>query len=76
MTELRKWEETKAGVKGLVDSGVIRIPGFFVDSRENVEKSLTKTNNISLQVPMIDFKGRRTKVIDEIRKASEECGFF
>jgi len=55
---------------------VIRIPGFFVDSRENVEKSLTKTNNISLQVLMIDFEGRRTKVIDEIHKASEECGFF
>lgn len=47
---MKEFEETKAGVKGLVDSGMTRIPKFFVDSRENVEKSLTKTNNISLQV--------------------------
>jgi len=74
--EVKEFEEIKAGVKGLVDSGVTKIPRFFVDSWENVEKSLTKTNDISLQVPMIDFEGRRTKVIDEIRKASKECRFF
>ncbi|KAJ6861555.1 hypothetical protein NC651_037582 [Populus alba x Populus x berolinensis] len=34
--EFKAFEETKAGVKGLVDSGVTKIPGFFVYAPENL----------------------------------------
>jgi hypothetical protein len=30
--EVKEFEEIKAGVKGLIDSGVTKIPRFFVDS--------------------------------------------
>ncbi|CAK7338947.1 unnamed protein product [Dovyalis caffra] len=78
--ELKAFEDTKAGVKGLVDSGVTKIPRFFVHSPENVEKSSIKTTNINLQVPIVDIKGfescRRKEIVNEIHEASEKWGFF
>lgn len=78
--EVKAIDATKAGVKGLVDSGVTRIPRCFVHPPENVLKSSSKSSNISHQVPIIDFEGfescRRSEVVNEIRKASEEWGFF
>jgi hypothetical protein len=46
--EFKAFEETKAGVKGLVDSGVTKTPGFFVYAPENVEKSSAKAKTNSL----------------------------
>ncbi|CAK7338940.1 unnamed protein product [Dovyalis caffra] len=78
--EAKAFEATKAGVKGLVDSGVTKIPWFFVHPQEDVQKSPPETDNPSLQVPIIDLEGfersRRLEVVNEIRKASEEWGIF
>ncbi|CAK7338942.1 unnamed protein product [Dovyalis caffra] len=78
--EVMAFDETKAGVKGLVDSGVTKVPRFFVQPSERVEKLSSKSSNINFQVPIIDFEGfensRRIEVVNEIRKASEEWGFF
>ena len=46
--KLKAFKETKAGVKELVDSGVTKIPGFFVYAPENVEKSSAKAKTNSL----------------------------
>ncbi|KAJ6959745.1 hypothetical protein D5086_031132 [Populus alba] len=78
--EVKAFDETKAGVKGLADSGVIKIPWFFVHPPEKTQQPPSKSSNISLQVPIIDFEGfessRRMEVVNEIRKASENWGFF
>ncbi|KAI5559504.1 hypothetical protein POPTR_017G135800v4 [Populus trichocarpa] len=78
--EVKAFDETKAGVKGLADSGVIKIPRFFVHPPEKIQQPSPKSSNISLQVPIIDFEGfessRRMEVVNEIRKASENWGFF
>ncbi|KAJ6369539.1 hypothetical protein OIU76_027887 [Salix suchowensis] len=79
--EVHAIDATKAGVKGLVDSGLTKIPRCFVHSPENVLKSSSNSSNIiSHQVPIIDFEGfescRRSEVVNEIRKPSEEWGFF
>lgn len=37
---------TKAGVKGLVDSGVTKIPRFFVHPPEDVQKLSSEIINI------------------------------
>ncbi|KAJ6861551.1 1-aminocyclopropane-1-carboxylate oxidase [Populus alba x Populus x berolinensis] len=78
--EVKAFDETKAGVKGLADSGVIKIPRFFVHPPEKTQQPPSKSSNISLQVPIIDFEGfessRRMEVVNEIRKASENWGFF
>ncbi|XP_031262488.1 1-aminocyclopropane-1-carboxylate oxidase homolog 1-like [Pistacia vera] len=77
--EVKEFDETKAGVKGLVDSGVIKIPRFFVHSQENLPKS-SDTCNFCLQIPLIDLQGfegcRRTEIVNKIREASETWGFF
>lgn len=71
--EVEEFEKTKAGVKGLVDFGVVKIPRFFIDQSE-------KSSNVAqLQIPVIDFQElttRRMEIVEEIRKASEIWGFF
>ncbi|KAJ6861553.1 hypothetical protein NC651_037582 [Populus alba x Populus x berolinensis] len=64
--EFKAFEETKAGVKGLVDSGVTKIPGFFVYAPENVQKSSAKASNISIQVTKIDFEGFKNSLRTEV----------
>ncbi|XP_028106028.1 1-aminocyclopropane-1-carboxylate oxidase homolog 1-like [Camellia sinensis] len=79
-TDLKAFDETKAGVKGLVDAGVVKIPKIFIrPSNDPPETPNSRLTN--LQVPMIDLGGiddrdRRDEIVDEIRRASEEWGFF
>ncbi|XP_062021986.1 1-aminocyclopropane-1-carboxylate oxidase homolog 1-like [Rosa rugosa] len=76
---VKEFDETKAGVKGIVDSGVTKIPRMFVHPLEDLQQ-----NNMDhdLRVPMIDLKGldqspeRRKEVINQISKAAEAWGFF
>ncbi|KAJ9169594.1 hypothetical protein P3X46_017763 [Hevea brasiliensis] len=83
--QVKAFDDTRAGVKGLVDSGVTKIPTFFVHPPENVQRSSSSNTSYSSsnlqQVPVIDLEGietcgRRLKVINEIRNASETWGFF
>ncbi|KAJ6708916.1 4-HYDROXYLASE putative-RELATED [Salix koriyanagi] len=79
--EVEAFSETKAGVKGLVDSGVTKIPRFFVHPPENVQNPSSETiSNIGLQIPVVDFEGfescRRQEVVNEIREALETWGVF
>ncbi|KAK1558494.1 hypothetical protein Q3G72_002979 [Acer saccharum] len=78
--QVKEFDETKAGVKGLVDSGVIKIPKFFIHPQQNLPKS-SDTCDISFQIPLIDLGGfegspRRKEIVDQIRQASETWGFF
>ncbi|KAI6674893.1 hypothetical protein NL676_002799 [Syzygium grande] len=78
--ELQEFDETKAGVKGLVDSGVTKIPRIFVRLPENLHGLSSDANWTCLQVPIVDLRGceysHRRDIIDGIFKASEAWGFF
>lgn len=80
--EVKAFEETKAGVKGLVDSGVKKIPRIFIHPPHKFQTpsvSSSDTSSIEFQVPLIDLQGlesRRKDIVDEIRKACETWGFF
>lgn len=86
--EVKEFEDTKAGVKGLVDFGILKLPRFLIHPPESLPSSPTSSNNTTstLQVPVIDFAGydddddesccRRLKIVREIREASEKWGFF
>ncbi|XP_056170405.1 1-aminocyclopropane-1-carboxylate oxidase homolog 1-like [Syzygium oleosum] len=78
--ELQEFDETKAGVKGLVDSGATKIPRIFIFPPENLHGLSTDANRTTIQLPIVDLKGywdsRRGDIIDGIREASEAWGFF
>lgn len=79
-TELKAFDETKVGVKGLVDSGVTKVPRIFIHPPQNLDK--TNTCNTDSKFPVIDLDGfdkdpvKLERVVEEIRVASETWGFF
>ncbi|XP_020550679.1 1-aminocyclopropane-1-carboxylate oxidase homolog 11-like [Sesamum indicum] len=80
--EVEEFEKTKAGVKGLVDSGITKVPRFFIRPLEKLPGRANSRDGLHVQIPVIDFQGvegngtQRRQIVDEIRKASETWGFF
>ncbi|XP_037425077.1 1-aminocyclopropane-1-carboxylate oxidase homolog 1-like [Triticum dicoccoides] len=90
--EIKAFHESKAGVKGLVDAGVTKLPSMFIHPPEDLlsyslpqeeedDEHLHKIR--SLQFPVIDLTGfdtdsseSRKEIVEEIRNAAESWGFF
>jgi isopenicillin N synthase-like dioxygenase len=75
LQERKEFDETKAGVKGLVDKGIIKIPTLFHHPPHNLSNS-TNSTNTQHTIPVIDFTNTRQEIISKIREASETWGFF
>ncbi|XP_058752006.1 1-aminocyclopropane-1-carboxylate oxidase homolog 1-like [Vicia villosa] len=75
MHELKAFDETKAGVKGLVDEGIIKIPTLFHHPPDKFSNSTISTNTEHI-IPVIDFTNTRQDIISKIKEASETWGFF
>lgn len=78
--ELRGFDETKLGVKGLADSGILTIPRIFVRPPEELAKELNSCAE-RIKVPGIDLIyiqncDKRKEFVEEIGVASDEWGFF
>ncbi|KAI8561000.1 hypothetical protein RHMOL_Rhmol04G0301000 [Rhododendron molle] len=78
--ELKAFDDSKAGVKGLIDAGVAKVPKIFVRPPDELAEEFDRYKN-NLLVPVIDLSAiegsdSHEKVVDEIRIASEEWGFF
>ncbi|XP_016477383.1 1-aminocyclopropane-1-carboxylate oxidase homolog 1 [Nicotiana tabacum] len=78
--EIKAFDDTKAGVKGLVDSGILNIPRMFIRPTQELVEELNQCKS-TLKIPVVDLSGievedRRKKIVDEIREASEKWGFF
>ncbi|KAH7570893.1 hypothetical protein ACOSP7_019423 [Xanthoceras sorbifolium] len=80
--DVKDFDGTKNGVKGLVDSGITNIPRFFVHPPHILSdlryKSATPTD---LQnIPTIDLSGvdsdQRPTIVEKIGRASRELGLF
>ncbi|KFK42982.1 hypothetical protein AALP_AA1G064200 [Arabis alpina] len=85
VSELKAFDETKTGVKGLVDSGVSQIPRIFHHSSDKLanHKPLSSDLLHLNTIPTIDLggrifkdKNRRTNAVQGIKDASEKWGFF
>ncbi|GAU18222.1 hypothetical protein TSUD_175630 [Trifolium subterraneum] len=78
--ELRAFDDSKAGVKGLVESGVSKIPRMFHGGKLDIGENSGSDSKLS--VPVVDLKDisanpvLRVEVIDQIRSACQEWGFF
>lgn len=79
--ELQAFEDTKAGVKRLVDAGVQKIPNIFVHPPDALNK-ISGDKCKELSIPIIDLKGldkdltSHQEIVDKVRCASETFGFF
>ncbi|XP_058743364.1 1-aminocyclopropane-1-carboxylate oxidase homolog 12-like [Vicia villosa] len=72
LNERKAFEETKAGVKGLVDAGINNIPSLFHHQPDKYQKSNT-TNHA---IPVIDLSDIHQGTVDRIKEACETWGFF
>ena len=82
-TELKAFDETKAGVKGLVDAGVTEIPRIFhYPVSDDYIQNSSVSGETPLSIPVIDLKGlnkdanQRKEIVEKLREASETWGFF
>lgn len=81
-SELKAFDDTKAGVKGLVDAGITEIPRIFHQPPDEFEKSSLITADAKFSFPIIDLEGvknglvDRKEIVDKVRNASETWGFF
>ncbi|XP_051142059.1 1-aminocyclopropane-1-carboxylate oxidase homolog 11-like [Andrographis paniculata] len=72
--EMKRFNEMKGGVKSLVDAGITELPTIFVHPPEILE---TKPNGVADgDLPTVDFGARREVVVESIRRAASEWGFF
>ncbi|KAJ4961077.1 hypothetical protein NE237_020987 [Protea cynaroides] len=79
-TAVKQFDDSKIGVKGLVDSGAATIPPFFVHPPENLPNSTPSTTSSASVIPIVDLTGidsdRRSHIGEQIRDAAREFGFF
>ncbi|KAL3850292.1 hypothetical protein ACJIZ3_012174 [Penstemon smallii] len=77
MNELKAFDETKAGVKGLVDSGITKVPQIFYTPPDPFT-----TNKVEFSIPVIDLDGietnqdHRKETVKKVGNASSTWGFF
>ncbi|KAJ9547493.1 hypothetical protein OSB04_020036 [Centaurea solstitialis] len=70
--ELKAFDETKAGVKGLADAGIRELPRIFIHQPEPLPVSSTP-----FPIPIVDLGSPdRASTVEKIREASETLGFF
>ncbi|KAK6139956.1 hypothetical protein DH2020_026332 [Rehmannia glutinosa] len=75
MKEVKEFDESKMGVKGLSDSGVSTIPRMFLHPPESLS-GLRNPSSPSIQIPIIDLSNERTEIVRQIRDAATTWGFF
>ena len=82
LQELKAFDESRAGVKGLVDSGITKLPQIFIRSPQNLagdDPFSGEPTPTQFRIPVIDLKdvaGDRAGVVAGVRKAAEMVGLF
>ncbi|XAR64713.1 Deacetoxyvindoline 4-hydroxylase [Bertholletia excelsa] len=79
MKEVKEFDDSKLGAKGLSDSGITTIPKFFVHSPETL--SGIKSTSKEAEIPVIDISGKdspelRPNIVKLIHQAAATWGFF
>ncbi|CAN1195504.1 1-aminocyclopropane-1-carboxylate oxidase homolog 4 [Linum perenne] len=79
--EVSDFDESKLGVKGLVESGISSIPRFFIHKDFKPAANLDSAAAEKCVIPTIDLSGvdipeRRAEIAEQISDASRRLGFF
>lgn len=84
LKELKEFDESKMGVKGLSDSGIKTIPDFFKHPPQTLSDLKSKPSseqNIKNQIPVINLSEinnpvHRHEIVNQIKEAASTWGFF
>ncbi|KAK9742873.1 hypothetical protein RND81_03G202400 [Saponaria officinalis] len=77
LKELNDFDNTKLGVKGLVDSGITHVPRIFHHSPEtlfDIQQSVS--NDDHDLIPVVDMSRPHQELVQRIQEASAKFGFF
>ncbi|XP_059275399.1 1-aminocyclopropane-1-carboxylate oxidase homolog 1-like [Lycium ferocissimum] len=81
-SEVQAFDDSKAGVKGLLDAGVTKLPRIFLHNQPVIEKKADSDAITKFSIPVIGLEGlgksaaQRADVVREIKDACENWGFF
>ncbi|XP_068327736.1 1-aminocyclopropane-1-carboxylate oxidase homolog 1-like [Pyrus communis] len=88
-SEVKAFDETKEGVKGLVDAGITEVPRIFhrppeSDDHYHINNPSSDSEATQFSIPVIDLQGldrldsptKRKEIVAKVREASETWGFF
>lgn len=82
LQQLKAFDDSKAGVKGIVDGGITKIPPIFVRPTEDSAgdgPSSGQPTQTQFSIPVVDLgdtAGRHDDVVARVRRAAETVGFF
>nr|QBM92029.1 1-aminocyclopropane-1-carboxylate oxidase 4 [Rosa x burboniana] len=78
--EVKQFDDSKLGVKGLVDSGLSSIPRIFIHPPEILQQFQPTTRPNAQPIPTIDLSDlhsdRRSSIVDQVSGACRNFGFF
>ncbi|TMX04732.1 hypothetical protein EJD97_005144 [Solanum chilense] len=81
-SEVHSFDDSKMGVKGLLDAGVTKLPRIFLHNEYVSEKKSDPDVTSKFSIPVVDFQGlensaaERADIVREIKNACENWGFF
>ena len=77
LQQLKSFDESKSGVKGLVDAGVTSVPPIFIRPPEELAAENLDFHDEATQfdIPVVDL-GDLASAMAVLRRAAEEVGFF
>ncbi|XP_068332012.1 1-aminocyclopropane-1-carboxylate oxidase homolog 1-like [Pyrus communis] len=86
-SEVKAFDDTKEGVKGLVDAGITEVPTIFHQPPElddhYIKNSSSDSEARQFSIPVIDLQGlelgsptKRNEIVAKVGEASETWGFF
>ncbi|KAM1172090.1 hypothetical protein ACFXTH_022364 [Malus domestica] len=82
LQQLKAFDQSKAGVKGIVDKGITKIPPIFIRPPEDSagdKPSSRQPTQAHFSIPVVDLAdtvGRHDDVVTRVRRAAETVGFF
>ncbi|XP_020206504.1 1-aminocyclopropane-1-carboxylate oxidase homolog 1 isoform X2 [Cajanus cajan] len=74
--QLKIFDESKAGVKGLLDSGITHVPPIFLRPPEDLAVDAPLSGDTHFTVPVIELAGEHAAVVAGVRRAAETVGLF
>ncbi|KAM5566875.1 1-aminocyclopropane-1-carboxylate oxidase [Rosa sericea] len=78
--EVKQFDDSKLGVKGLVDSGLSSIPRIFIHPLETLQQLQPTTRPDAQPIPTIDLSDlrsdRHSAIVDQVSALCRNFGFF